>query len=107
VPPPPAIVPGPTSVYQGGNYSELATEPITGVTTLPAPPELASGTLTGHLLTRGAQLHRRRERRRRLRTVLWVTSALLVFGIGIAVVVTILAGDFIRSIFDTLSRWAG
>jgi hypothetical protein len=122
VPPPPAIIPGAgalppsivvgqpvmTSVYQGGQYSEMTTEPITGVTTLAVPAaELASGTLTGHLLTRGAQLHRRRERRRRMRTVLWVTGGLVAFTIGIAVVVMILAGDFIRSVFDTLSRWAG
>ena len=66
-----------------------------------------SGSLTGHLLSRNEHLYRRRERRRKVQTFLWVTVGLLVFAAGIAVVVNLLAGDFIRSIFDTFSNWAG
>jgi hypothetical protein len=100
-----------TSTYQGGAYTELATEPITGVvrgrTPAAADPMEMSGSLTGHLLSRNQNLYRRRERRRKLRAFLWVTFGLLVFAVGIAVVVNMLAGDFIRSIFDTFSGWAG
>jgi hypothetical protein len=90
----------------------LVTEPITGVAVpgrATAGPEAAemSGSLTGHLLARGQELYRRRERRRRLRTILWVTAALLVFATSIAVIVNILAGEFLRSIFDTFAGWAG
>ncbi len=87
------------------------TEPITGVavpggSTVTTGAEM-SGSLTGHLLSRGQELYRRRERRRRLRTILWVTGALVLFATFIAVVVNILAGEFLRSIFDTFSGWAG
>jgi hypothetical protein len=109
-PPRPAIG---TSTYQGGNYTELVTEPITGVVATTdaraaaTDPMEMSGSLTGHLLSRNQEMYRRRERRRRLRTFLWVSFGLLFFAIGIAVVVDMLAGDFIRSIFDTFSDWAG
>jgi hypothetical protein len=110
----PAPAPRPTigaSTYQGGAYAELATEPITGVVqsrgAAPADPMEMSGSLTGHLLSRNQHLYQRRERRRKLRTFLFVTFGLLIFAAGIAVVVNMLAGDFIRSIFDTFSGWAG
>jgi hypothetical protein len=94
-------------VYPGGTYHELATEPITGVATQTRRGQEFSGTLAGHLATRGEDLFRRRERRRKLRTALWVTGTLLVFTIGIVIVVEILAGDFIKSLFDTFAGWAG
>jgi hypothetical protein len=106
-PPLPAIG---TSTYQGGNYTDLVTEPITGVVAAeggPTEPIEMSGSLTGHLLARNQEMYRRRERRRKLRTFLWVSFGLVLFGVGIAVVVNMLAGDFIRSIFDTFSDWAG
>jgi hypothetical protein len=111
-PTPPVLAPimspgrqGATS-YQGGNYGELSTEPITGVTA--AAHERAvdrSGSLTGHLLSR--EMYDRRERRRQMKSVLWVAGGLLAFGIFIAIVVTVLAGDFIAGLFETFSRWAG
>ncbi len=99
------------SVYQGGNYTELQTEPITGVTSadeLAAAREAAldhSGSLTGHLLSR--ELRERRERRRRTRAVIWVISLLLLFVAFIATVVILLAGDFLGGLFGTFARWAG
>jgi hypothetical protein len=117
VPPPPSIVPGRAAaassgsragaLYPSGTYRELATEPITGVAAQTRRGHEFSGTLAGHLATRGEDRFRRRERRRRLRTVLWVTGTLLVFAIGIVIVVDILAGDFIRSLFDTFAGFAG
>lgn len=97
-----------TSTYQGGAYTELKTEPITGVVTAgrgAVGAEPMSGSLTGHLLSQ--ELYRRRERRRQLKSVLWVAFGLLMFATGIAVVVNLLAGEFIRSLFDTFSVWAG
>jgi hypothetical protein len=100
-----------TSTYQGGAYTELSTEPITGITVTggAATPESVemSGSLSGHILSRNQHLYRRRERRRRLKVALWVIVTLALFTVGIAVVVNLLAGDFLRSIFDTFSGWAG
>jgi hypothetical protein len=90
----------------------MSTEPITGVAVqgrARAGREQArevSGTLAGHLLNRGEEIFRRRERRRKVRAVVWVTVTLLVFAIGILTVVDILAGDFIRSLFNTFAGWA-
>lgn len=98
------------STYQGGGYAELKTEPITGVVATDGgsiAPEPRSGSLTGHLLSRNQELYRRRERRRKVKSVLWVVFGLLMFATGIAVVVNMLAGDFIRSMFATFSDWAG
>jgi hypothetical protein len=103
-------VPGRTgTAYQGGNYGELQTEAITGVVVSGGRDSSLemSGTLAGHLLTRGAELSRKRERQRRLRTIGWVTFALLMFAIGIGVVVNILAGDFISAVIKTFVDFAG
>lgn len=88
----------------------MKTEPITGVVATDGgsiAPEPRSGSLTGHLLSRNQELYRRRERRRKVKSVLWVVFGLLMFATGIAVVVNMLAGDFIRSMFATFSDWAG
>lgn len=97
------------SVYQGGNYTELETEPITGM----GVPDVGmresavdrSGSLTGHLLSR--EMRERREKRRRRKTVAWVVTLLVLFGAFLATVVVLLAGDFIAGLFDTFARWAG
>jgi hypothetical protein len=123
--------PGTPSVYQGGQYGELETQSITGYVVEPAevavgagqrsgtryggvmagqyePNSLEmSGSLTGHILSRGIAESRRRERKQRVRTVLWVVSGLLAFAIAIGVVVSILAGDFISSLIKTFSDFAG
>ncbi len=128
------IIPGRTigaSVYQGGNYGELETQSITGYmvgsaetpagatqrngTTYGAvatgqydPSSLEmSGSLTGHILSRGIEKGRRRERREKLRTVLWVGFGLLAFAVAIAVIVDVLAGDFIASLVKTFADFAG
>jgi hypothetical protein len=113
------------SIYQGGNYGELQTESITGfvtssgaavgertgagyaVATAGYDPAEMSGSLSGHILSRGFEQSRRRERRRRVRTALWVSFGLLLFAIAIVVIVDILAGDFIKSIFKTFADFAG
>jgi hypothetical protein len=117
VTPAPVIVPGrlpaavpsrPGTSYQGGTYSELATEPITTTGVTAAVRESAvdrSGSLTGHLLSR--EMRERREKRRRAKTVAWVVSLLVLFGAFLATVVVLLAGDFLGGLFDTFSRWAG
>jgi hypothetical protein len=104
-----AVPSRPGTSYQGGNYGELQTEAITGVMAAGGRDSSLemSGTLAGHLLTRGAELSRRRERQRRMRTIGWVTFALLLFAVGIGVVVTILAGDFIASLIETFVGFAG
>jgi len=134
VPNPPVIVPGTSSssgasLYQGGNYGELDTQSITGYVVGPAaaaargggavygagmaasslePPSIEmSGSLTGAILARGMAQSRRRERRHRLRTFLWVTAGLLAFVVAIAVIVDVLAGDFISSIVRTFANFAG
>ena len=73
---------------------------------VPVPMEM-SGSLTGHLLSRNQEQYRRRERRRKVRTAMWVTTGLAIFAAAIVVIVNMLAGDFIRSIFATFSEWAG
>ncbi len=71
-----------------------------------APIEM-SGSLTGLILSRGqSQAQRKRERRQRLKTALWVTLGFTLFVGAIALVVWVLAGDFIRSLFTTLSGLA-
>jgi hypothetical protein len=70
-------------------------------------PAEMSGSLSGHILSRGFDLSRRRERRRKVRTALWVCFGLLMFAIAIVVIVDILAGDFIKSLFKTFSDFAG
>jgi len=125
VPPPPSIGAGtadaPTVTIsrsrpsgtgsQGGRYTEMRTEPITGVVV--ASPgagrrtgEAASGTLTGHLLSQSAARSRRVERRRRRRSAIWTVFLLLAFAVGIGAVVNILAGDFIKGLFHTFMEYA-
>jgi hypothetical protein len=128
------IVPGmpsSPSIYQGGNYSELETQSITGYVVEPAetpvgagqrlgtrygtvltggydPSSLEmSGSLTGHILSRGVAVSRRRERRQKVRTVLWVGFGLLAFAVAIGVIVSILAGDFISALVRTFADFAG
>ncbi|HEY7222257.1 MAG TPA: hypothetical protein VH561_01370 [Micromonosporaceae bacterium] len=97
---------GSTGVYQGGNYADLATEPITGVGPVTGRDRAvdSSGSLTGHLLYR--EMYERRIRRRRTRTVVRVSILLVLFAVFLGAVVTVLAGDFIASLIDTFSRWA-
>ena len=110
---PPGVVtpiPRPTlgsSTYAGGAYGDLATEPITGMTTVRPSSIEMSGSLTGALLARNQELYRRQERRRKLKSALWVALGLTLFAAGIAVVVNLLAGDFLRSIFTIFAGWAG
>jgi hypothetical protein len=125
VPPVISAAPASPSLYQGGHYSELATESITGFgpaltaaraaamysgSALPgqvdSPMEM-SGSLTGHILARGLAEGRKRERRHRVRSVIWVTIGLLGFVTAIAVIVEMLAGDFISSLFRTFAGFAG
>lgn len=110
---PPVAAPYPrpkigSSTYAGGGYADLVTEPITGmVVARPADQMEMSGSLTGHLLARNQELYRRQERRRKLKTAMWVALGLTLFAAGIAVVVYLLAGDFLRSLFSTFAGWAG
>jgi hypothetical protein len=125
------IVPGRSvspSVYQGGNYGELETQSITGYVVGPAEAAVGtgqrngivhgavatgqydlemSGSLTGHILSRGIEQSRRRRRRQKVRTVLWVGFGLLAFAVAIAVIVDVLAGDFIGSLVKTFADFAG
>src|SRR5690606_8559650 len=111
--PPGVVAPFPrpsigASTYAGGAYGEMVTEPITGmVTARPADPIEMSGSLTGHLLARNQELYRRQERRRKLKTAMWVALGLTLFAASIAIVVNFLAGDFLRSLFSTFASWAG
>jgi hypothetical protein len=92
--------------YQGGQYGELSTEPITTTGTVTRERAVdRSGSLTGRLLSQ--ETLQRRERRRKAKTVAWVTSILLLFALSIAVIVIMLAGDFLEGLFETFSRWAG
>jgi len=104
-------IPRPTlgsSTYTGGGYADLVTEPITGMATVrPSGPIEMSGSLTGALLARNQELYRRQERRRKLKSALWVALGLTLFAAGIAIVVNLLAGDFLRSIFAIFAGWAG
>ena len=138
VPPPPVMpapflpVPGSAGVYQGGRYSHLETQSITGVSpslgpvaswraggtvyggqtgaptsaNVEAPIEM-SGSLTGLILSRGQAAARRRERRDRLRRVLWVGVSGLIFAAAIGFLVFYLAGDFIASLIRTFQEFAG
>jgi hypothetical protein len=107
-------------VYQGGNYGELETQSITGFVVGPArggaytqapiatePPLEMSGSLTGHILARGLSAGRKRERRQRVRSAVWIVLGLLGFMTAIAVIVELLAGDFISSLFRTFAGFAG
>jgi hypothetical protein len=86
----------------------MATEPITGmVRPRPGSSIEMSGSLTGYLLARNQELYRRQERRRKLKSALWVALGLTLFAAGIAIVVNLLAGDFLRSIFSTFAGWSG
>jgi hypothetical protein len=121
-----SAAPASPSLYQGGNYGELETQSITGFVTGPAlagarsgmyspaglsaigeSPLEMSGSLTGHILARGLAEGRKRERRHRWRSVLWVTVGLLGFMVAIAVIVELLAGDFISSLVRTFAGIAG
>jgi hypothetical protein len=107
-------------VYQGGTYTQLNTERVTALGPAVAAPRGSgtvygrqsggepsvemSGSLTGALLSRGQQQTERRVRRRaRLRTALFATIGAVLFIAVIATVVAILAGDFIRSLYNTLA----
>jgi hypothetical protein len=62
-----------------------------------------SGSLTGHILSRGQSAYiEPREQRNRLRKVLIVGISVIVFVGAIALTVTLLAGDFIRGLVTTL-----
>jgi hypothetical protein len=107
------------SVYQGGNYGELETQAITGAIPAaamagarlydaPTDPSIEmSGSLTGVILARGQAQYRRRERRQRVKSFLWITVSLLAFMTAIAIIVDVLAGDFISSLFKTFADVAG
>jgi hypothetical protein len=69
-----------------------------------------SGSLTGSILARGRSVQsaadeRRQTRRRRWRTALLFSLGLLIFMGAIGVIVYVLAGDFIRSFFDTITQF--
>jgi hypothetical protein len=131
VPPPPTIgppiaTPSP-GLYRGGVYGRAegratAVAPVSvpvprqrpggtvygGVSGRPtsanydAPLE-QSGSLTGHILSAGRPaLVPRRERRSRLKKVLFVGLGAIVFVTAIALTVSVLAGDFLRALFKTL-----
>jgi hypothetical protein len=69
----------------------------------PDAPLEHSGSLTGHILSRGQSTALPpRERRNRLRKVLIVGISVIVFIGVIALTVTVLAGDFIRGLVATL-----
>jgi len=130
VPPPPSLGAAlPPGVYRGGTAQEPVTVvaqapqsriPATrrptgtvygGQTGLPTSanadaPIDRSGSLTGQILARGrsAQDQRRRTRRTRLRGALFFTAGIVVFMGAIAVIVYVLAGDFIRSLFDAVGQ---
>lgn len=96
------------STYTGGGYADLVTEPITGMVGARSGSSVEmSGSLTGHLLARNQELYRRQERRQKLRTAMWVALGLTLFAAGIAIVVNLLAGDFLRSLISTFAGWAG
>jgi len=96
------------STYAGGAYADMVTEPITGMVVARLPDSMEmSGSLTGHLLARNQELYRRQERRQKLKTAMWVALGLTLFAAGIAIVVNLLAGEFLRSLFSTFAGWAG
>jgi hypothetical protein len=130
VPPPPSLrEPLPPGVYRGGSVQEPSTVvaqapqsriPATrratgtvygGQTGLPTSanadaPIDRSGSLTGQILARGrsAQDQRRQARRTRTRSALFFTAGIVVFMSAIAVIVYVLAGDFIRQLFDAVHQ---
>ena len=62
-----------------------------------------SGSLTGHILAAGRPAAvPRRERRSRLKKVLFVGLGAIAFVTAIALTVSVLAGDFLRALFKTL-----
>jgi hypothetical protein len=65
-----------------------------------------SGSLTGQILARGrsSQSRVRPARRARLRTAMFFSLGLVIFMSAIAVIVYVLAGDFIRSFFDAVTQ---
>jgi hypothetical protein len=65
-----------------------------------------SGSLTGQILARGRSAQSRPDapRRGRLRAALFFSLGLVIFMSAIAVIVYVLAGDFIRSLYDALSQ---
>lgn len=113
-------------VYRGGRYEAL--DPPTAPIVAPRPrrplpggtvyggesglpttanadaPIERSGSLTGLILSRGRseQELKRRERQARRRTALFVTVGVVVFIGAVALIVSVLAGDFIRELYDTL-----
>jgi hypothetical protein len=67
-----------------------------------APLEL-SGSLTGHILAHGRSATiQPKERRSRLRKVLFVGLGAITFVTAIALIVATLAGDFLRALFGAL-----
>jgi hypothetical protein len=135
VPPPPSMPaslppgvyrggygPGPTTVVAQAPQSRIVASSRrpagtvyggqTGVPTSANPdaPLERSGSLTGTILSRGqsvqsAKIERKRTRRRRARTALFFSLGLVIFMGAIAVIVYVLAGDFIRSFFDTITQF--
>jgi hypothetical protein len=121
-------------VYQGGRYTNLETEPITGVSPSLGPlagrrgvgggtvyggpagaptsanaeaPIEMSGSLTGLILSRGQAAAQRRERRHKFRRVLYFGLGGLAFAAALGLLAYYLAGDFITSLFRTFKEFAG
>ena len=91
----------PTGTVYGGQTGLPTT------TNSEAPLEM-SGSLTGHILSRGRssaqqEARRRQERRSRIRGVLFIVLGTLLFFGLLGVVVAILAGDFIMSLVHALT----
>jgi hypothetical protein len=123
----PTVTPTP-GIYHGGTYRPQ--QPNTAASSRPSPPQRhggsvyggqmglpttanadapieTSGSLTGIILSRGQsvqaeQLRRRKERQARLRTALFVGIGAIGFIAVIALIVTVLAGDFILAIYHAL-----
>jgi hypothetical protein len=66
-----------------------------------------SGSLTGQILARGRSAHdqRRQGRRTRLRSALFFTAGIVMFMSAIAVIVYVLAGDFIRQLYSAVTQF--
>jgi hypothetical protein len=119
-------------VYQGGRYTQLETQPITGVSPSLGPvlgrrgagtvyggltgaptsanaeaPIEMSGSLTGLILSRGQAQARRKERRRRFRRIIFIGIGGVIFIAVIGTIVAVLAGDFITSLYRTFRDLAG
>jgi hypothetical protein len=121
-----AASPATPGLYRGGMYGSLDTQTVS----VPAPaaiprqrsggtvyggrsglptsanaeaPIEQSGSLTGLILSRGRPGSiQPKEQRSRLRKVLWVGLSAIAFVTAIALIVALLAGDFLRALFGAL-----